>query len=63
MLVNVIRLHPVYEPGQHEVSEERGLYLIRMGIAEEVEKEIVEIKNEKKEFKPTKEKVVRKRKK
>lgn len=64
MIVNVIKEHHKYTLGEHDVSEKRGRYLIAMGIAEEVgiysEKEIKEIKKEKVEFKPIKEKVVRK---
>ena len=64
MIVNIIKPHHHYSLGEHEVTEERGEYLIAMGIAEEVgiytEKEIIEIKKEKKEFHPTKEKVERK---
>ena len=67
MLVNVIKPHHHYSLGEHNVSNERGNYLIRAGIAEEVgiytEKEIIEIKKEKKEFKPVKEKVERKKRK
>ena len=65
MRVNVIRLHDYYPLGEQEVTDERGIYLIRLGIAEEVttEKEIIEAKKEKKEFKPVKEKVERKKRK
>ena len=61
MLVNVIKPHHHYSLGEHEVTGERGNYLIAVGIAEEVgiysEKEITQIKKEKAEFVPTKEKV------
>ena len=60
MKVNVIKPHHHYSLGEHEVTEERGNYLISVGIAEEVgiysEKELTQIKKEKAEFGPTKEK-------
>lgn len=65
MLINVIKPHHHYSLGEHNVSNERGNYLISIGIAEEVgiytEKEQKEPAKEKKEFKPTKEKVTRKK--
>lgn len=65
MLINIIKPHHHYSLGEHNVSDERGRYLIAMGVAEEVgiytEKEQKEITKEKKEMKPTKEKVTRKK--
>jgi hypothetical protein len=64
MIINVIKEHINYPLGIHEVSEERGKYLISMGVAEEAQPvEKVEIKpaKEKVEFTPQKEKVTRKR--
>ena len=62
MLVNVIKPHHHYSLGEHEVTKERGNYLIATGIAEEVgiysEKELKKIKKEKAEFTHKKEKVV-----
>ena len=52
MIINVIKDHINYSLGFHEVSEERGKYLISMGVAEEAQS--IE---EKREFKPVKEKV------
>ena len=49
MKVNIINEHPFYGKGVVEVSDERGGYLIRIGVAEDVK--------EKKEFKATTEKV------
>ena len=60
MVVNVIKPHHHYSLGDHEVTKERGNYLIATGIAEEIgiysEKELTQIKKEKVEFGPTKEK-------
>lgn len=65
MLVNIIKPHHHYSLGEHNVSNERGNYLIRSGIAEEVgiynEKEIIEIEKEKSEFHPVKEKIEHKK--
>ena len=61
MLINIINPHHHYSLGEHTVSDERGNYLISMGIAEEVgtysEKEIKDIEKEKIEFDHKKEKV------
>jgi hypothetical protein len=58
MKIKIIKDHPKYSLGVHYVSEERGRYLIAMGIA--VEKVEKEPEKEKVEFKPVKEKVERK---
>ena len=36
MKIRIIRDHAAYENGEHEVSEERGQYLISVGAAEKV---------------------------
>ena len=62
MIINVVKEHINYPFGFHEVSEERGRYLISMGIAEEpIEKVEIKPAKEKVEFIPKKEKVTRKR--
>lgn len=49
MKVNIIKPHPHYPLGEAEVTEERGKYLITVGIAEEVkEKKEISHNNEKK---------------
>lgn len=53
MKVRVIKEHINYSIGEHEVSEERGNYLVAMGIAEKIETS----PEPKKEIVPTTEKV------
>lgn len=36
MKINVVKKHDHYALGEHEVTEERGNYLITMGVAEKV---------------------------
>jgi len=61
MLIKIIKSHHHYSLGEHEVSEDRGNYLISTGIAESVgiysEKQLTEIKKEKVEFERKQEKV------
>ena len=64
MIINVIKEHINYPLGFNEVSEERGKYLISMGVAEEaqpIEKVEINPAKEKVEFTLKKEKVTRKR--
>lgn len=53
MRIEIIKEHVTYELGQHEVTEERGKYLIAMGVAAEIDG-IGD--REKKEYTPRKEK-------
>lgn len=39
MKIKVVKDHSNYDFGEHEVTEERGNYLINIGIAEKVEAE------------------------
>lgn len=63
MIINVVKEHINYTLGFHEVTEERGRYLISMGVAEEAqpieEKREFNPVKEKVEFKPAKEKVTK----
>lgn len=67
MKVRIVKEHINYSIGEHEVSEERGNYLVAMGIAEKVEtgheskKEIVPI-TEKVQVKQPRKKQVRRKK-
>lgn len=51
MKINVIKDHHHYGLGQHEVSDERGLYLISIGAAEEVKEAETKMIQPKKETK------------
>jgi hypothetical protein len=53
MKVNIVKPHHIYPLGVHDVTTERGNYLLLTKVAEPVEGED---EPEKKEFKPTKEK-------
>ena len=52
MQVKIIKYHPGYALGFHDVTDERAAYLIRVGVAEAIEGIY-----EKEEKQPTKEKV------
>ena len=75
MKVKIIKKHPSYPFGAHDIPDERAEYLIRVGVAEKLELEALKEKPEakqvkekaephhakKKEVKPEKEKVTRKK--
>ena len=58
MNISIIKKHNFYSLGVHNVTDERGHYLINIGVAEKVEMEAMQEKKE--GFKPVEKKQIKK---